>query len=97
MAKTTTAALQAAIDTAVGHDAGTMSPVRILQETHDSATYSRWYVEGNPSQISATQDIDCDKAMWVKTTVAFNDAAQASEIISAFQETNSNVDPDAEV
>ena len=96
MAQTTTSALQSAIDSLIGHDAGTMSPVRVLQEAHDSATYSRWYVAGNYSPVGATQTIRGPRALWAKTTVSGNAAAQALEVLTAMG-LNSNIDPDAEV
>jgi hypothetical protein len=96
MAVTTTAALQSAINTLSGHDIGSPDPIKILEEVHDSATYSRWYVTGHPSLVSATGEIMGERTMWCKTTIAGNDAAQAAEILAAL-ESDSNIDPDAEV
>ena len=97
MAQTTTALLQAALNTITGHDVGSSDPVKILQETHDG-TYSRWYVTGNPSTVSSPAVILSDRAMWCLTTVSGNAAAQAAEIIAAMTATagtiNGNVDPD---
>jgi hypothetical protein len=98
MAATTTSALQAAINTILGHDVGSPDPIKILQEDHDSATYSRWYCEGNGSTVAAPETILGERAMWCRTTVAGNDAAQAAEIIAAMTSTigsiDGNVDPD---
>ena len=96
MAQLTAASLQSALDTITGQDAGTMSPVRVLEESHDSATYSRWYVSGHPSAVSDLVQIFGPRALWVKTTVAGNAAAQAAEVIAAMK-LASNIDPDAEV
>lgn len=96
MAVTTTSALQAAIDTLSGNDVGTVSPVKILQEVHDSATYSRWYVMGNSNRVANPTSIYNDKGLWVKTTVSGNVAAQAAEVLGAMR-LDSNVDPDAQV
>ena len=96
MAVTTTAALQSALNTLTGHDAGTPDPIKILEEVHDSATYSRWYVEGHPTKVSSLTEIMGERAMWVKTTISGNAAAQAAEILVAL-ESGSNIDPDAEV
>ena len=96
MAQLTAATLQAVLDTVTGHDAGTMSPMRILQEVHDSATYSRWYIVGDSSLVSATDSIYGERAMWVKTTDALSAAVQAAEVRDALR-LASNIDPDAEV
>ncbi|MBT8449978.1 MAG: hypothetical protein KJO69_09825 [Gammaproteobacteria bacterium] len=96
MAQTTTAALQAALDTYIGHDAGTMSPIRILQEDHDDATYSRWYVVGDVSRVSTPVTIRVQGGLWVKTTVANTAAQQALEITAAIA-ANPTVDADAQV
>ena len=97
MAKTNAAALTAALNTILGHDVGSPDPIQVLQEAHDSATYSRWYVSGNPSTVSDTNDILSDRAMWVRTTVANSAADQAAEIITAMTAANAtvngNVDP----
>lgn len=97
MAKTTTAALTSALNTIIGHDVGSPNPINILKEDHDSATYSRWYVEGNPSVVATSGVILGERSMWVRTTVAGNDAAQAAEIIAAMTSTagsiDGNVDP----
>ena len=95
MAVTTTADLQSALNTLTGHDAGTPNPVEILQEVHDSATYSRWYVVGHPTKVSNLAEIMGERAMWCKTTISGNAAAQAAEILAAM-ESGSNIDPDAE-
>jgi hypothetical protein len=98
MAQTTTAALQAALNTISGHDVGSPDPVKVLKEEHDSATYSRWYVEGNPSVVSTPAVILGERAMWVRTTVANSVADQAAEVIAAMTATvgtiDGNVDPD---
>ena len=96
MAQLTTAQLQTALDSISGHDAGSPSPVKVLQENHDSATYSRWYVEGNSNEVASPKVIYGEKAMWVKTTVASIASSQAAEVLDAL-DSNSNVDPDAEV
>ena len=96
MAQATTATLQSALDTLTGHDGGTDSPVKILQEVHDSATYSRWYIVGDISRVSTPKVIRGERGMWIKTTVANTAANQALEVLAALQ-LNSNVDPDAEV
>lgn len=93
MAQTTTAALQSALDTITGQDVGSPSPIKILQEDHDSATYSRWYCEGNGSTVAAPGVILGEKAMWARTTVSGNAAAQAAEVIAAFLQ-DGQVDPD---
>lgn len=96
MAQLTAAQLQTALDTISGHDVGSPSPVKVLQEDHDSATYSRWYVEGNSNEVAAPKTIYGERSMWVKTTVAGIASAQAAEVLDAL-DSNSNVDPDAEV
>lgn len=96
MAVTTTAALQSAINTLSGHDAGSPNPVTILKERHDAATYSRWYVTGHPTKVSAPGEIMAERAMWCKTTISGNAAAQAAEILVALED-DSNIDVDAEV
>ena len=96
MAQLTTADLQGALDALTGHDAGTMSPMKVLQEFHDSATYSRWYIVGDISRVSTPVTIRTERGMWTKTTVASTAANQALEVLAAFQ-LNSNIDPDAEV
>ena len=102
MAKTTTALLQAAIDTLSGHDVGSPNPITILKEAHDSATSSRWYVTGHPTKVSAPGEIMQERAMWCLTTVSGNAAAQAAEVLAALESTDpsstvttdANVDPD---
>ena len=98
MAKTTTAALQSALNTITGHDVGSPNPIQILQENHDSATYSRWYVQGQGSLVSTPAVILGERAKWVRTTVANSAADQAAEVITAFLDNttavNGNVDPD---
>lgn len=96
MAQTTTSALQAALNTITGQDVGSPPPIQILQEVHDSATYSRWYVTGNGSTVAAPVTILGERAMWAKTTVANSVANQAAEIVAAMTG-NSNADPDAQV
>ena len=96
MAVTTTAALTSAINTLIANDAGTLNPVQILEEVHDSATYSRWYIVGTPTKGGTPGEIMAERAMWVKTTISGNDAAQAAEVLAAL-ESDSNIDPDAEV
>lgn len=96
MAQTTTAALQAALNTITGHGVGSPDPIKILQEVHDSATYSRWYCVGTPTDTDTTpQDIYGERAMWCRTTVANTAANQAAEIIAAMK-SDANVDPDAQ-
>jgi hypothetical protein len=105
MAKTTTAALTAAINTLIGHDVGSPDPIKITEEVHDSATYSRWFCTGSPSKVAAAGEIMGERAMWCKTTVSGNAAAQAAEILVALESsdpsgtvtTDANVDPDAMV
>jgi len=98
MAATTTSALQSALNTITGHDVGSPNPITILQEDHDSATYSRWYCVGNCSLVSTPAVILGERAKWVRTTVANSAADQAAEIVTAFLDTttgiNGNVDPD---
>ena len=102
MAATTTIALQSAINTLSGHDVGSPNPITILQEDHDSATYSRWYVTGHPTKVSAPGEIMQERCMWVRTTVSGNAAAQAAEVLAALESsapsgtvtTDANVDPD---
>lgn len=98
MAKTTTAALQSALNTITGHDVGSPNPIQILQENHDSATYSRWYVQGQGSLVSTPAVILGERAKWVRTTVSNSAADQAAEVITAFLDNttavNGNVDPD---
>ena len=89
MAVTTAAALEAEIRTDHTVDVGSPSPISILKEMHDSATYSRYYCVGNAEPYAG-------KAMWVKTTVSGNDGAQADEIRAAMN-TSGHVDPDAQV
>jgi len=96
MAVTTTAALQAAINTLIGHDVGSPNPITILEEVHDAADYSRWYVSGTPTKVAAPGEIMGERVMWCKTTISGNAAAQAAEILVAL-ESDSNVDPDAQV
>jgi len=96
MAQTTTAALQSAINTLSGHDVGSPNPITILEEDHDAATYSRWLVTGHPTKVSAPGEIMAERTMWCKTTVSGNAAAQAAEIFVAL-ESDSNLDPDAQV
>ena len=96
MAVTTTSALQSAINTLIGHDVGSPDPIKILQEVHDALTYSRWYITGTPSKVAATDEIMAERAMWIKTTISGNVAAQAAEVLAAL-ESNSNLDPDAQV
>ena len=96
MAVTTTAALTAAINTLIGHDVGSPDPIKILQEDHDAATYSRWYVTGTPTKVAAPGEIMAERSMWVKATVSGDAAAQAAEVLAAL-ESDSNVDPDAQV
>ena len=93
MAVTTTSALQTAINTLSGHDVGSPNPISILQEDHDAADYSRWYVTGTPSLTSATEEIMAERTMWIRTTISGNVAAQAAEILAAL-ESNSNADSD---
>jgi hypothetical protein len=103
MAVTTTALLQAAINTLSGHDVGSPNPITILEEVHDSATYSRWYVTGHPTKVSAPAEIMGERTMWCKTTISGNAAAQAAEVLAALESsdpsgtvtTDSNLDPDA--
>lgn len=103
MAVTTTSALQSAINTLSGHDVGSPNPITILEEVHDSATYSRWYVTGHPTKVSAPAEIMGERAMWVKTTISGNAAAQAAEVLAALESsdpsgtvtTDGNLDPDA--
>lgn len=94
MAVTTTSALQSAINTLSGHDAGSPNPITILKERHDAATYSRWYVTGHPTKVSAPGEIMAERCMWVRTTISGNAAAQAAEILVALED-DSNLDPDA--
>ena len=98
MAKTTTAAIQSALNTITGHDVGSTNPLQILQEDHDSATYSRWYCVGSGSLVSAPAVILGERAKWCRTTVANAVAVQAGEIVTAFLDNtttvNGNVDPD---
>ena len=102
MAKTTTALLQAAINTLSGHDVGSPDQISILKEDHDSATYSRWYVTGSPKKVSLLTEIQQERAMWCLTTVSGNAAAQAAEVLAALESsdpsstvtTDANVDPD---
>ena len=96
MAQITAAQLQSALDAISGHDVGSPSPVKVLQENHDSATYSRWYVEGNSNEVASPKVIYGERTMWVKTTVAGIAASQAAEVLTAL-DSNSNVDPDAQV
>ena len=96
MAVTTTSALQAAINTLIGHDVGSPDPIKILGEVHDSADYSRWYIIGTPSKVAAPGEIMAERAMWIKTTISGNVAAQAAEVLVAL-ESDSNLDPDAQV
>ena len=96
MAQLTTAQLQSALDSLSGHDAGSPSPVKVLQENHDSATYSRWYFEGNSDLVSSPKVIYGEKARWVKTSVSGIASFQAAEVLTALN-SNSNVDPDAQV
>lgn len=96
MAQTTAAALQTAINTLSGHDVGSPNPITVLEEDHDAATYSRWYVTGTPSLVSAPGEIMGERTMWVKTTVAGDADAQAAEVLVAL-ESDSNLDPDAQV
>lgn len=96
MAVTTASALQSALDTIQGHDIGTISPIRVLKEEHDAATYSRWYVVGQASTVSDLVQIFGPRALWAKTTVANSVADQAAEVVAAMK-LDSNVDPDAEV
>ena len=101
MAQTTTAALQAALNTITGHDVGSPNPITILEEVHDSATSSRWLCSGNCSTVAAPAVILAERAKWCKTTVLGNDAAQAAEIVVAMLDNtttvNGNIDPDAQV
>ena len=98
MAQTTAAALQSALDTSTGHDVGSPSPLQVLKEDHDSATYSRWYCVGSGSLVSTPGVILGERAKWVRTTVANTAANQAAEIVTAFLDNtttvNGNVDPD---
>ena len=98
MAQTTAAALTAAINTVIGHDVGSPDPINILKEDHDAATYSRWYVEGNPSVVATPGVILGERSMWVRTTVANSAADQAAEVVAAMTATigtiDGNVDPD---
>ena len=98
MAATDTAGLTSAINTLIGHDVGSPDPIQVLEEDHDAATYSRWYVSGNPSKVASPGIILSDRAMWVRTTVAGNAAAQAAEVLAAMTATvgiiDANVDPD---
>jgi hypothetical protein len=86
-----------AINTIIGHDVGSPDPIKILQEDHDSATYSRWYCEGSPSTVAAPETILGERAMWCRTTVANSAADQAAEIVAAMTATigtiDGNVDP----
>jgi hypothetical protein len=91
MAQTTTAALQAALNTLTGHDVGSPDPIKILAEDHDDATYSRWYVTGHPSLVSAPGEIMGERAMWVRTAVTGGVSTQAALVIIAL-EGDSNVD-----
>ncbi len=97
MAKTTAAALQSALDTITGHDIGSPSPLTVIHENHDSATYSRWYCVGSGSLVSTPAVILGERAKWVRTTVANSAADQAAEVVTAFLDTttgiNGNVDP----
>ena len=103
MAVTTTSALQSAINTLSAHDVGSPNPISILQEVHDSATYSRWYVTGTPSKAGSAAEIMGERAMWCKTTVSGNAAAQAAEILVALESSDpsgtvtgdGNLDPNA--
>ena len=102
MAVTTTALLQAAINTLSGHDVGSPNPLTVLEEVHDSATYSRWYVTGHPTKVSAPGEIMQERALWCRTTISGNAAAQAAEVLAAMESsdpsgtvtTDANVDPD---
>ena len=98
MAQTTTAALQSALNTITGHDVGSPNPIQILQENHDSATYSRWYVQGSASLVSTPAVILGERSKWVRNTVANSAADQAAEIVTAFLDAvgtvHGNVDPD---
>lgn len=96
MAATTAVALQAALNTLQGHDVGSPDPIKILEEDHDAATYSRWYVSGHPSKVGATAEIMAERAMWVKTTVSGSAADQAAEVLVAMED-QSNIDADAEI
>lgn len=89
MAVSTAAALESEIRTDHNLDVGSPSPIQIIQEMHDSATYSRYYCVGRVEPYAG-------KSMWVKTTVSGNDGAQADEIRAAMA-TEGNVDVDAQV
>lgn len=89
MATSTAAALEAEIRTDHNLDVGSPSPIQIIIEMHDSATYSRYYCVGRTEPYIG-------KSMWVKTTVSGNDGAQADEIRAAMNSAG-NVDPDAQV
>jgi len=96
MAVTTTAALQSALNTLSGHDVGSPNPITILKERHDAEDYSRWYVTGHPTKVSAPGEIMAERCMWCKTTISGDAAAQAAEILVALED-DSNIDADAEV
>ena len=105
MAVTDTANLQAALNTLSGHaatDVGSPDTVSILEEVHDSSLYSRWYVTGHATKISAPAEIMAPRTMWCRTTISGSVAAQAAEIFAALESsdpsgtvtTDANVDPD---
>ena len=96
MAQITSADMEAALDSLIGQDAGTMRPVRVLKEEHDAVDYSRWYVEGNSNQVSDLAQVYGPRAMWVRTSVAGSAAVQAALVLQAMR-LDSNVDPNAEV
>lgn len=89
MAASTGAALETELRTDHNLDAGSASPIQILQEMHDSATYSRYYCVGRVPPYAG-------KSMWVKTTVSGDAGAQADEIRAAMAVAG-NVDSDAQV
>ena len=113
MAVTTTALLQTALDEnlndqgASAENLGSNQPIKILKEEHDSSLYSRWYCVGHPTDVDDTDASSrvitfAPRAMWCRTTISGNAAAQAAEIIAAMTSsdpsgtvtTDANVDPD---
>ena len=73
-----------------GIDIGSPDAIKITEEAHDSATYSRYYCIGEASKYQG-------RSMWVRTTVAGTAGAQADEIRAALTATigtiDGNVDP----
>ena len=102
MAKTTTAALQGAINTLSGHDIGSPNQISILKEEHLPLLYSRWYVTGSPKRVSLLKEYQQERTMWCQTTWTNSAADQAAEVLAALESsdpsstvtTDANVDPD---